>query len=351
MARVSTLIIVSLAIVAGCDDSMGGASGVALPWIPEPFPTMPQTDAPTVRFELGRLLFFDPVLSVDGETACGTCHSDVWGLGDGLPLAIGHGAGILAGPGREGPNVLRRNAPPLWNLAFRKTLLWDGRVATLEEQALEPINAVDEFNRTPEDVVADLASIPEYVALFEESFPNDPNINIANLTIALADYQRTFVSKRSLYDGYVAGDTNAMSEEMVEGMFRFAEFGCGDCHTQPLFESERFENRNVPTIESIDDEGRFEVTGREEDHLAFRVPSLRNVAFANPYFHNGTGAHLEDAVRHELSQGSLEFDASDVTLISVFIGDALRDESHEPQRPSHVPSGLPIPLDGTQVQR
>ena len=335
-------------LTLGCGSS---STDVPLPWDPSPFPSIEHDDVSSERFELGRRLFFDPIMSIDEETACGTCHSDVWGLGDGLPLSVGHGAGILAGPGREGPNVLRRNAPSLWNLSFRKTLLWDGRVDTLEEQALEPFKATDEFNRTPHEVVADIAAIDDYRQRFADAFPDDPRVTVQNMAVALADYQRTFVSNNSLYDGYVEGDLSAMSDAMVQGMFLFAEFGCGDCHTQPLFESERFEDRNVPAAAMIEDAGRFEVTGDERDRGAFRVPTLRNVAFASPYFHNGSVQFLEDAIRHELSLSGKAFDDTDVKLIKAFIGEALVDESREPQRPLVVPSGLPVPLDGTAVMR
>ncbi|MBW2510283.1 MAG: cytochrome-c peroxidase [Deltaproteobacteria bacterium] len=152
------------------------------PWPLEAFPDLPEvmSGVPEARLELGRLLFYDPVLSVDEETACATCHSELWGMGDGIPRGVGHGAGLDAGPRRVGPNTLRRNSAALFNLAFRSSFLWDGAAETLDEQ--------------------------------------------------------------------------------IEGMFRFSEMGCDDCHVPPLFESETFPNRNVPEVEGVVDDGLGERT-------------------------------------------------------------------------------------------
>jgi cytochrome c peroxidase len=302
-------------------------------------------DVPEARIELGHLLFFDPILSVDHETACVTCHSEIWGMGDGIARAVGHGAGLLAGPGRRGPNALRRNSPALYNLAFRKSLTWDGEVRTLEAQALIPLFAEDEMNADPVTLTAELASIPEYAARFEEAFPEDPRITLENLAAALAAYQRTFISDRSTYDAYLEGRPNLMSDDEVEGMFRFAEMGCDGCHTPPLFESETFANRNVPEVDGIVDHGLEEVTGREEDRGKFRAVSLRNLLFTEPYFHNGTVTSMAEAIRHELEQTGLPFTDDDVRLITLFIDKTLRDETRQAIRPQGVPSGLEMPID------
>ena len=128
-------------------------------------------------------------------------------------------------------------------------------------------------------------------------------------------------------------------------MFRFAEMGCDDCHTPPLFESEVFADRNVPNPDGIEDRGREEVTGLPEDRDKFRTVTLRNVVSTEPYFHNGAIFRLDDAVRHELEQSGLPFDDEDVRLITLFVRDAIRDETREAKRPFRVPSGLEIPID------
>lgn len=344
--------------LASCGDAadsshvVGGPGGAPteappLPWPMTTFPTLPDIaqDVPEARIKLGNLLFYDPILSVDGETACATCHSEFWGMSDALSVAVGNGAGPLAGPGREGENTLRRNSPALFNMAFRESLFWDGREASLDAQAILPLLAEDELNLDPDIAVAELMAIPEYVDFFIEAFPDDPEPTISNLASALASFQRTMVSDRSLYDAYVRGHAS-LNDELVEGMFVFAEMGCNECHSPPLFESETFANRNVPQDGGKVDEGRAEVTERAEDVGKFRTPTLRNAFDSKPYFHNGSVKRLEDAVRHELEQSGLSFTEEDVRLIELFIRKALRDDSRMAARPKSVPSGLPTPLDG-----
>jgi len=303
------------------------------------------TNVPEARIELGRLLFFDPILSVDRETACVTCHSEQWGMSDGLPRAIGHGAGLLAGPGRRGPNMLRRNSPSLYNLVFRPSLLWDGDAQTLEEQALIPLLAADEMSVDLAAVVEELNEIQEYLELFRDAFPEDPTVSIENLASALAAYQRTFISNRSTYDVYVEDRPGLMNDDQREGMFRFADLGCDSCHTPPLFESETFANRNVPEVEGIVDLGLEERTGRQEDRGKFRAVTLRNLKSTEPYFHNGSVTSMQGAIRHELEQSGMPFDDEDVRLITIFIDTTLRDERLEAIRPLSVPSGLTLPID------
>jgi len=349
------------ALIAACGDPTnpadpgnGGDSGgttdesPSLPWPLTEFPELPEEarDVPEARTHLGNLLFYDPILSSDEETACATCHSEFWGMGDALPVAVGHGAGPLAGPGREGPNTLQRNSPALFNMAFRQTLNWDGGVDSMEEQALMPLLASDELNLDPKVAVAKLSSIPEYVELFAEAFPDDPAVSVNNVAAALAAFQRTMVSDRSLYDAYVRGQTRVLDDELVEGMFLFAEMGCSDCHAPPLFESETFADRSIQELEGRVDEGRAGVTGLTEDARKFRTPTLRNIFDSEPYFHNGSVKELSEAVRQELEESGMPFAEEEVRLIERFISEALRDDSRSAIRPRNVPSGLPTPLDG-----
>ena len=336
----------------GSDETETAASDQdRLPWAATAFPELPGPAPEPAVVQLGLTLFYDPILSADGQTACGTCHSEFWGMSDALERSVGQGAGLIAGPGREGPHVVQRNSQGLWNLAFRDDFFWDGRAGSLEEQAMEPILAEDELGRHPDDVVADLDSIDDYRDLFAAAFPNDPVVSVEHMATALADFQRTMISNRSLYDGYVKGDDAAFSPDLREGMFRFADFECHTCHAPPLFEANGFEDRNVASVDGLEDEGRYEATGIVDDIDRFRIPTLRNVAFTDPYFHNGSVTHLEDAVRHELEQSGFSFDDEDVRLITAFVSEALRDETREPQRPDVVPSGLLVPIDGTTIIR
>lgn len=347
-ARITLGSILAL-LAAACGDSAGSneTGGGQTPWPVTEFPPLPDSmnDAPEARIELGHLLFFDPILSVDQETACATCHSELWGMADGIPLSVGHGAGLLAGPGRRGPNVLRRHSPSLYNLAFRETFTWDGRMATLEQQALIPLFDEMEMGADPEQVLDDLSSIDEYVERFAEAFPEDPAITIDNLASALAAYQRTFVSDHSAYDAYIEGRTELMTEDEVEGMFRFAEMGCDGCHMPPLFESETFADRNVPQREGIVDGGRAEVTGDPDDRNKFRTVSLRNLWASEPYFHNGSISSMRSAVQHELDQSGMPYTEEDLRLILTFLDKSLRDITNLAVRPAKVPSGLEMPID------
>jgi cytochrome c peroxidase len=336
-------------LAVGCSDSAGTAPGdnALTPWPVTAFPALPQgaAEVPKARIELGRLLFFDPILSGDHQTACATCHSELWGMGDGIPRGIGQGAGLDAGPGREGPNVLRRNSPSLFNAAFRPSLLWDGRETALEEQALGPLFADDELGADRETLLSELTGIPEYKSRFEDAFPEDPRVTIENLAAALAAYERTFIADRTTYDAYVGGRSNLMNDDEIKGMYRFAEMGCDDCHMPPLFESETFADRNVPEVDGIVDLGLEEVTGREEDRGKFRTVSLRNLLSTEPYFHNGSIATMRAAIRHELEQSGMPFTDDDLQLIELFIDNTLRDETRKAIRPTTVPSGLHLPID------
>ncbi len=371
-AQVGGVLLLTLAALASCggvsegvSGSMGGASGAgggvdgfggepiaspSLPWALTEFPGLPDiaTEVPASRVALGNLLFFDPVLSIDGETACGTCHSEFWGMSDGIPVGVGHGAGPAAGPGRNGPNVSRRNSLALFNLAFRETLLWDGRSGSLEDQAILPLLSEVELNLDPDTAIERLTAIPEYVDLFAAAFPEDPRVTVDNLAAAIAAFERTFVSDRSIYDAYVRGHLGAFDDELVEGMFLFAQMGCSDCHAPPLFESEVFADRNVPDVDGVEDEGLAEATGLPEDIGKFRTPSLRNAIVTEPYFHNGAVESLSDAVEHELERSGMPFTDDEVRLIERFISKGLRDESRASSRPLSVPSGLQVPLDGQQ---
>jgi cytochrome c peroxidase len=318
----------------------------------------------SARVELGRALFYDPILSADGETACATCHSEHWGMGDGLPLAIGVGAGDLVGPGRQGAAVGRRNAPTLWNAAARGELFWDGRASSLEEQARLPFESDVELDLPLGDALAAVEGVAEYGELFGAAFPDrQAAITAQTLTAALAEFQRTLVSDHAPYDAYLAGDTAALSARMLEGLALLEELGCDGCHSPPLFQSDRYARR-LPSREGVDegvveadalDLGRYEVTGAPEDREAFRVPTLRNVRDTAPYFHDGSVATLREAVAHEVTvqvgSGHRSPDEAEIDALTELIAKGLLDLSHNPDRPDRVPSGLPLPRDGFRIVR
>ncbi|MBK8937069.1 MAG: cytochrome-c peroxidase [Polyangiaceae bacterium] len=345
--------------VSGCDEESEPGpepyEGPPLPWAYEPFPAVVHpSDNPSSseKVELGRLLFYDPILSRDEATACATCHSEQWGMSDGLGVSIGVDGEGPTGPGRSGPNVATRNALTLWNAALRRELFWDGRAASLEEQALQPLEQALELDLDPEEAASRIAAIPAYVELFEAAFPGEAQpVTSDNVARALSTFERSLLSNRAPYDRYVDGDEGALSDEQLEGMQLFAEAGCATCHVPPLFESNRYAAR----VET-DDEGRMAVTAAAADRGAFRVPTLRNLRESGPYFHDGSSETLEEAVWREADVAAREGEGraltwAEVDLVALFLKKALMDRSREPERPDEVPSGLDVPLDGLRIPR
>ncbi len=342
---------------AAFDDDSAAA---ALPWparalgaAPHPADNVPSDE----KRSLGRLLFYDPLLSSDRATACVTCHSEIWGLGDQLRRSVGvEGKGPI-GPARVGPNLTRRNAQPLWNLAYRSVFFWDGRASSLEEQVLFPFAAPEELNRPIAEVVSDLRANAQYQALFERAFPEaQPAVSEATLSMALASFVRAYVSVGAPYDRFLAGDEQALSAQDLRGIGLFAELRCHTCHEPPRFDSDQYADRKVPNPENIVDLGRFEVTSGPRDRHAFRVPTLRNARETGPFFHNGAVRTFEEAVRHEvdvqLDAGAREpLTEQEFSDLLAFLRRSLSDVSRLQHPPKVLPSGLPLPPDGDRLLR
>lgn len=365
MKHLPPLLVSSMALAvamaaAGCADAPESSAaspydGPPLPWAYAPFPEVkapkdnPITDA---KVQLGTLLFYDPILSSDEKVACATCHSEEWGLSDGLSVSVGIDGVGPTGPGRVGPNMTTRNAPTLWNAAFRSELFWDGHARSLEEQALMPLAQPVEMNMVPEAAAASIAAVPEYVDLFRAAFPGDEDpITPLNISRALATLERTMVSHRSPYDHYTEGDEGSLDDGQKNGMNLFAEAGCAECHAPPLFEGGRYSKR----IES-DDPGRYAVSGDENDRGAFRIPTLRNLRETGPYFHDGSVTEMADAIGAEVDRQvadglSRDLDAGERADLVKFLKSSLMDRSEQPARPDAVPSGLEIPPDGFRIPR
>ncbi len=355
-----SLALLTLASACDSDPAATGDSGAPpydgppIPWAWAPFPEVVEpADNPTTpeKVALGTLLFYDPILSRDQATACATCHSEVWGMSDGLAVSVGVDGVGPTGPGREGPHVTTRNAPTIWNVAFKDALFWDGRAATLEEQALLPLENEHELDLDPDVAAERIAAVPEYVALFDAAFPGEP-VSAENVARALAALQRSVVSVRAPYDRYTHGDVGALSEEGKRGMELFAEAGCDGCHVPPLFEAPLY----VARLPVADDVGRAEVSSDDADRGAFRVPTLRNIRESGPYFHDGSGVDLLSAVRDEAARSAARGEGralaeDEISLVVVFLNKGLTDRLNEPPRPHSVPSGLKIPEDGFRVPR
>ncbi len=239
-------------------------------------------DNPTTpaKVELGRQLFFDVRLSGNNRISCASCHEPGRAFTDGRPLS----------PGADGM-PLRRNTRSCLNAGFAKSLLADGRAASLEEQALLPIQSPAEMNQPLDELEKELAEVPGYVRQFKAVFGEKPNRQ--DLARALAAFQRTLVSGPSPFDRFLSGEKEALSADARAGyeLFR-GEAGCITCHSGPLLSDGKFYRLGI----SFRDEGRARVTGKKEDRYRFGTPTLRNVAQTGPYMHNGSLKTLDDVV-------------------------------------------------------
>jgi len=246
------------------------------------------------KVDLGKMLFFDPILSSDSSISCSSCHLPSLAFSDPRKVSLG----VNSRPGR-------RQAPALINQLYNQSFFWHGSVESLERQVLAPIESPDEMNSTIKAVIERLEQHPEYPQLFEQAFGTLPTPNA--LTDAIASFERTLISANSPYDAYVAGDENALSESQKRGMELF--FGekaeCFHCHGGFNFNSGEpsvFQNNGL--YEMYKDQGRWEITGKESDRAKFKTPTLRNIAYTMPYMHDGSFSTLEQVIDHYASGGA-----------------------------------------------
>ena len=255
-----------------------------------PLPADFATDANPMtpaKIELGRMLFFEKRLSANGRLSCNSCH-DLASYGvDHQPTSSGFW-------NQKGT----RNSPTVYNAAGYFAQFWDGRAATVEEQAKGPIlNPVEMGLPSGSAAVGALKSIPEYVALFSAAFPGstDP-VTFDNVAAAIGAFERTLVTP-SRWDRFLAGDQSALSAEERAGFHRFMHTGCATCHNGALVGGGAYEKLGeAQPFPDTTDLGRFQVTKNFSDRMFFKVPSLRNVEQTAPYFHNGKIATLDEAV-------------------------------------------------------
>lgn len=275
-------------------------------------------DNPTTKAKvaLGSKLFFDPRLSATGTVSCNSCHNVMAGGDDNRPVAMGV-------KGKTGG----RSAPTVWNSAFNATQFWDGRAATLEEQAKGPVVADVEMGmHSLDEVVARLADIPGYRSEFGQVFGGAQAITADNMAKAIAAYERTLITPDSPYDRYVRGDKKALTPQQQRGMQKFAEAGCASCHSGATFNGQNgagagtfmkfpalADSAYVAKYQLAADTGRHNVTKREEDKHLWKVPTLRNIALTAPYFHNGAVTRLDEAVR-VMARTQLNTDLADADV-------------------------------------
>lgn len=229
------------------------------------------------KADLGRELFFERRLSGSGQWACASCHNPELGWGDGITTSFGHDR-----------QLHKRNAPTLMNVGLQKSLFWDGRAVSLEEQVIGPITTENEMNADVEKVVAALKEKPIYVKRFVAAF-GDEQITIDRIAQALACFERTVVGGRSRFDQFLRGKHDALSDEAIRGLHLFrTKAGCINCHNGPNFTDGQFHNVGLSYYgRKLQDLGRYEITKDPKDVGAFKTPTLRNIERTAPYMHNG----------------------------------------------------------------
>jgi cytochrome c peroxidase len=298
----------------------------AVEWqaLPDKAPAPADNPTTAAKVELGQMLFMDPRFSSTGTISCNSCHNVMLGGEDNRAVSMGvHG------------QTGGRSAPTVWNSGFSSAQFWDGRAATLEEQAKGPVtNPIEMGMGELEEAMDRVRDIPGYRPYFEKAFGNKDPMTVENAARAVAAYERTLITPNSPYDRYVKGDRKALSKQQIRGMNTFASVGCTTCHSGAAFNGPAMKpgsgffmkfpaNANSKYIEQyslVDDKGRFEVTGKQADTAMWKVPTLRNVALTAPYFHNGAVKTLDEAVRVMAStQLNRELDSAQTGDIAAFL--------------------------------
>jgi cytochrome c peroxidase len=264
---------------------------------------------------LGKMLFWDPILSGNKDITCATCHHPANGYSDNLDLSIGVG-GVGVGVNRHFLNprtgiFVKRNAQTILNTAFNgmdvngnydpinAPMFWDSRVKSLENQSVEPIKALDEMRGTKftetnalDSVVARLKNIPEYQLLFKNAFGGTQAITTSNMSVAIAAFERTLTANNSPFDRYKRGEKTAMNALEIQGMNAFQTVGCAGCHSGSMFSDYQLHVLSVP------DNAKLTTSDAGANGTySFRTASLRNLKVTAPYMHSGVFSTLDDILR------------------------------------------------------
>jgi cytochrome c peroxidase len=237
------------------------------------------------KIELGRRLFYDPVLSFDSSISCASCHSPYNAFAH-IDHKLSHGIYDSIGT---------RNAPALFNLAWQKELMWDGAVNNIEVQALAPISSPIEMHEHIAHVVEKLQRSKTYPALFLAAF-NDSVITGQHVLLALTQFQLSLVSCNSKYDS-VQDHTASFTAQEKNG-YRLFQQHCNTCHREPMFTTYTYASNGLAADPYLNDYGRFAVTHNAKDSFLFKIPSLRNVEYTFPYMHDGRFATLYEVISY-----------------------------------------------------
>jgi cytochrome c peroxidase len=265
---------------------------------PVPFPPDNPPTAETIA--LGRRLYYDPALSVDNTVSCATCHGPEQGFADGKPVS--NGVHNKTGT---------RNSPTVLNSAYFELQFWDGRAATLENQAEGPVQNPVEMAHSLKGVENKLNADPSYRDQFAVAFGSGP-ITYEMVERAIATFERTVVAGNSPFDRWKYGhDESAVSDSVKRGFVVFTaknKANCAACHLvgkqNSLFTDNKFHNIGIGVVGKINDDGRYSVTKNEADRGAFKTPSLRNIALTAPYMHDGSLKTLKDVIDYYIGGGN-----------------------------------------------
>ena len=281
-------------MISSCDDD-GNTPAPEIPWDPTPyelvvpdgFPDMqiPEDNTMTVEgVQLGRMLFYDPILSADNTQSCASCHGQGFSFTDnGRRFSLGI-------DGFEGT----RNAMAILNAGWMTSFFWDGRDGSLEEQAFEPVTNPIEMHQLWPDAVDKLKNHSEYPNLFFDAF-GTRDIDSTHVVKAIAQFERTMISSNSKWDRYLRGEYELTQAESKGFEIFFTEKGdCFHCHSTILYTDNLFHNNGLDSV--FADKGRFDVTGDGNDVGKFKTPTLRNVEFTAPYMHDGRFETLEEVI-------------------------------------------------------
>jgi len=302
------------------------------------------------QIDLGRYLFFDPLLSKDGSISCASCHQPDKGFSDDLDRSIG-----ITG------EKVARSAPTLWNVGFIDKFFWDVRATSLEEQAQGPLFDPNEMGNSPDNLLASLKGNAIYPKLFAQAFPDNKTIELAQVYTAITAFQTSLISLNSRYDRYAHGYHQALSKNEIAGLNVFRSFvaRCAECHQPPLFTNNQIAVIGTPEPEGMArDIGAGKTYNEKKLRGAFKVPTLRNIVKSGPYMHSGRYDNLLDTVKfyndgrgNAVPEGEemllhwhiSEPDLTDeeMQLVVDFLG-SLTDESLSPSTPDKVPSGLDV---------
>lgn len=290
---------------------------------------IPKTPQQEAKIELGKMLWFDPRLSLSGKVSCNTCHDLSTNGADAKPLSIGYA-------GRKGTV----NSPTVFNAEKQIAQFWDGRAKTLAEQATGPITNPLEMAMTPELAEGVIRSIPGYRPYFEKAF-GSKNPTFSEIAEALAAFETTLTTPNAPFERYLKGDKNALTQQQIDGLKLFRRSGCIRCHSGNLLGGTSFQKVGSvrPYVTDNSSKGRMDVSGKPWDEMMFKVPTLLNVERTAPYFHDGAVKTLPDAVK-KMADIQLDMNLSEkqVEEIVAFL-ESLNGELPKIEKPTLPPSG------------